>query len=105
MYTLIRPNLQILGNLIGLGSGGTQAYPVAENGLRIRGLVRNALIGQSGGGNVIVTDGDVGIVLLDLGEEKGAPDDAMLQANIVGMNPAGSELLGDSRDGVRPGRR
>lgn len=94
-------DLRILGNLIGTDATGAVAIPVREEGILVRGLVRNARLGEAGGGNLIVTDRDAAIVALDLGGDIGAPDGLAVAGNTIGMSRGGAAVLGDVTDGVR----
>ena len=96
-------DLRVLGNLVGTDGSGTAAIPVGEEGILLRGLVRNAQIGQAGGGNVIVTDRDVAVAAIDLGADLGAPDGLTVAGNTIGMSLGGTAVLGDVSDGIRVG--
>ena len=92
---------QVLGSLIGTDRSGTTARVGGQEAVYLYGAARNAQIGEAGAGNVIVagTTGEGnnkgGIWLFDLGEAGGAPDGAVIAANTIGLNAAGSAVLGE----------
>ncbi|CAN5428108.1 hypothetical protein BH23BAC3_BH23BAC3_28250 [soil metagenome] len=91
----------ITGNLIGLDASGTVPMPNGGIGILLQGGVREARVGESDGTNIIVTENfQAGIVLVDAGEDAGAPDRTQIQSNILGMTAMAGTAAGAMGPGI-----
>lgn len=89
-------NVQISGNYIGTSASGTAALGNSQYGVLIQGAGDN-FVGSTllGGSNVISGNGSAGVRI----EQAGATNN-VVQANLIGLNAAGTAVLGNGGDGV-----
>lgn len=84
---------EVSGNLIGLDASGSEALSNGASGIRVLSASA-AIIGRPGLGNVISANLGHGIVV------EADSSEASVRGNIVGLDAAGSGLLGNSRSGL-----
>ncbi|MEZ4696869.1 MAG: T9SS type A sorting domain-containing protein [Rhodothermales bacterium] len=98
--------LKILGNVIGTDESGDVAHTNGAEAIYLKGAVTGAQVGEAGNGNVIVSgsldqkSAKDAVVLEDGGETQGAPDNATIFSNTIGLNASGSAVLGDVKTAV-----
>jgi len=87
-------NAQILGNIIGLNVTGTAALPNTGDGLAVTDISGSGhTFGAPGVGNVISGNGGNGISV--------AAGALTIQSNLIGLNAAGTAVIGNQLDGVK----
>ncbi len=88
----------VAGNYIGTNASGTAALANAGNGIYIHSYAGNNTIGGltpipgAGAGNVISGNANAGIGLLS--------DNNIIAGNLVGLNAAGTDIIGNASSGV-----
>lgn len=89
-------NNKVLGNYIGLDAAGRAAVPNDTWGIRVSGECFGTTIGGAvaGAGNVISGNGTDGIFIVDSTNDR-------IQGNIVGLDHAGSAVLGNGGAGIQ----
>jgi len=86
----------VMGNQIGVKSGGTQALPNAKNGIEVYSGSHNTLGGQiAGAGNLISGNSGAGIAILEQAAEYN-----QIFGNRIGVNAGGSSALGNGNNGI-----
>jgi len=82
----------VLSNIIGLdATGEVPMFNGGEAVIQLNGAAGQAKVGRAGAGNVIAgTNEMIGVELLDLGEEAGAPDGTQVAGNYIGVTKSGT---------------
>ncbi|NJN00460.1 MAG: hypothetical protein HC793_02120 [Aquincola sp.] len=85
------------GNTVGTDASGTADLGNLYNGVALLAGARNNIIGgnAAGAGNLLSGNGDNGLLLYDAGTEGN-----VVQGNRIGVNAAGTGVLGNSTQGI-----
>ena len=88
---------RVIGNIIGLGFGGTNIVANLQQGVRIRFSSGNVIGGPTPAErNIISGNGASGVVI-----DGASSSNNLVQGNYIGLNAAGTAALGNTNSGVR----
>ncbi len=97
IYGLGTSNNVLMGNLIGVGAGGSTAIPNSLSGLSIsQGATFNTIGGTTtGAGNVISGNSQAGIIITNKGTMRN-----LVQGNWIGTSSSGTLAIANGTDGI-----